>query len=140
MAAGRMFPATAPTRVPIVQPMTGVMISPYIYRLPTEPSSLPRPEATANTSSVFTNDITSRCGVVMVESSFCDIEIDISAYRRLITSWASASSMNVPALVIIGTAASCPAEVTLVKDMSVAWSGVNPELTQKIPKAKATEK
>ena len=76
----------------------------------------------------------------MVWSSFWEIEMDIRAYLRFITSWARASSMNVPALVIIGMAASCPADVTLVMDISVACSGESPELTQKIPNAKATEK
>ena len=56
------------------------------------------------------------------------------------TSWASASSISVPAFVIIGIAASCPADVTLVMDIRVACSGESPELTQNIPKAKATEK
>jgi len=57
MAAGRMFPATAPTRVPKVQPIKGVRISPYIYRVPTES---PWPDATAKTSSVFTKETTRR--------------------------------------------------------------------------------
>ena len=71
-----MFPATAPTRVPRLQPINGVSISPYIYRVPTES---PWPEATAKTSSVFTNEMTSRWGVVMVLSSFWEIEMDMRA-------------------------------------------------------------
>jgi len=78
--------------------------------------------------------------VVIVLSSFWEMEIDMRAYRRFMTSWARASSIKVPALVIIGMAASCPAEVTLVMDIRVAWRGESPELTQNIPNAKATEK
>ena len=76
MAAGRIFPATAPTRVPKLQPMNGVRMSPYIYRVPTE---LPWPDATAKISSVFMNDTISRWGVVMVLSSFWEMEMDIRA-------------------------------------------------------------
>ena len=56
------------------------------------------------------------------------------------TNWEAESSSSIPPERMIGTAASWPAEVTLVADIRTACIRPSPLETAKIPKAKATEK
>ena len=132
-----MFPAAAPNNVPTLQPTYGVMMSPYIYDFEHKESF---DDATANTSSVLTNEIIKRSIMLTLLSSFCDKDIDISAYLRFITSCVTASSIRVPPEAIMGTAASCPAEVTFVMDISTVSNTVSPLPEANIPNAKATDR
>ena len=56
------------------------------------------------------------------------------------TNCVAASSESEPAAAIIGTPASCPAEVTFVIEISRVSITESPDLTEKIPKANDTER
>jgi len=98
------------------------------------------PAATANTSSVFTNAIKNLSSKRMDLSNFCDNEVDISAYLRFIIIWHNASSARDPPAVIIGTVASCPADVTLVIDINSVSKTPRPLSVANMPNANATDR
>lgn len=130
IAPGNAAPATAPIHVPSAQPIYGITESPNRKGFVSLPGSL---ADTANISSVMKKAMPSRYGVLVAFSIFCDIAMDISAYRMLITSCVAAISSSEPMENITPTPASCPAEVRLVKDMMTACPMVSPPLTASSP-------
>ncbi len=79
-------------------------------------------------------------GLSSVFPSFWERETDINEYLIFIISCVAASSRKLPPAVIIGTAASCPADVTFVIEIRTVSNTESPFPTEKIPNAKATDK
>ena len=64
----------------------------------------------------------------------------IRKYLELMTSWVSKISNTLPKAIMTVAPANCPAEVKLVKDITVATNQGSPPLTTDTPKAKDTAK
>ena len=84
--------------------------------------------------------MSSRSSSPMPGASFWLRERDMRAYRRLMTSWVSACSAREAPAAMRESPANCPAEVTLVMEISAAPHTGTPAATAEMPKAKETEK
>ena len=93
MISGIILPRTAPTIVPEVQPIIGMIARPAKYLREISPSC---PMATAKISSVMAKPRITRQSPLNLAFTFCESEIPIRAYREFITSCVSAISIYVP--------------------------------------------
>ena len=73
-------------------------------------------------------------------SAFCDNDMPISEYLRLITIWEMIIARIPPAVVIIPRPATCPAEVILSNEIKPACIQDKPFETARIPKVKDTDR
>ena len=131
-----MLPSIAPISVPTAQPMYGRVESPAKKLLLTESSWL----ATAKISSVIIKPSIHLEIPLNLESAFCPTEIDIKEYLILIVICEISIWKYCPGCIIIPMPANCPADVTVVIEMSTACHQDSPYDTAIIPKVNETDR